>query len=308
MSDVMRLEPVYWQAHKLLGDIFYKEGKYDLAIQAYRKILNSNYNDCVAYNDIAIALMQIERYDQAVMYLKEALRLNPDNLDIMYNLASMYRDAGMYDEAIMEYKSLAKRDDAYPNMYNSLAEIYNTQGEKGLAIEAYYKEIENSNRRLSDNPDSIVEQNILAKAYNGAGECEKAREIIMGVIHSSPSYRDAYITLASIEEREGNFDEAIQFLYTAKSFSKHSGFIDKYISDLKKRSHLVMESEKAQVGSFVPTHLIVFKSGKFIEGILRGQTDDEISMYVQTGETQFKVVVKKSDIERIVEHGSKGPR
>jgi len=307
MNDVMRLEPGYWQAYKLLGDIYYKDGKYDMAVKAYRRILSSNYDDYVAYNDIAISLMQIERYDQAIIYLKEASRLNPENLDIMYNLASTYRDVGMYEQAVMEYDRLSKRDDAYPNMYNNLAEIYNTRGEKGLAIDAYYKEIENSVHRLSNDPDPVVEQNILAKAYNGVGECEKARGIIMNVIQSSPSYRDAYITLAAIEEREGNFEAAIQALYTAKSFSTYSGFIDKYISDLKKRSHFVMEAEKAQVKPFTPTHLIVFKSGKFIEGVLRGQTDDEINMYVQAGDTQFKVVVKKSDIERIIDHGAKGP-
>lgn len=241
VNEAIRIKPGYPQAHKLLGDIFFKRQEYDKAIDEYNKVLSSNYEDHEVYNDIGISFMFMEQYDKAIIYLKESLRFNPDNLDVMYNLASTYKDAGRFDESIAEYHKLIAYDPRYPNMYNNLAMIYKEQGKQDLAAKMYQKEIEHAQGRLSRNPDDLSDLNNIARAYNGIGDYKKARTIITKVIDASPDYRDAYITLAKIEEKEKNFDAALKALYKARSFTKYSNFIDEYISNIRKSEDFKVE-------------------------------------------------------------------
>jgi tetratricopeptide (TPR) repeat protein len=304
MKDVIRIEPEYWQAHKLLGDIFFKQHEYDKAVMAYQKALNLNHSDYTVYNDIGIALTRIERYEQAIVYLKEALRFNPDNLDIIFNLASAYRDASLFDQAILEYGKLSAYDSGYPNMHNNLAEIYIAQGRRDLAVDAYHKEIRYTQQRLSHNPDDVSELNNLARAYSGTGDYQKAKAIIEKVIIMMPDYRDAYITLAMIEEKENNLDAALEALRTAKTFAAHTGFIDKYIADIKNKAHPSLKAAHTARPKeiFIPSHKILFKSGRSIEGTVHSKTEDEVVLSVLAGKSELKLVFRADDIDVIISY------
>jgi tetratricopeptide (TPR) repeat protein len=301
LNEAIRITPGYWQAHKLLGDIFFKKHEYGKAINVYNKVLNYKHDDYSIYNDIGISYMQMENYGQAIIYLKEASRLNPDNPDIIYNLASTYRDAQLFDSAISEYSKLSNYYPGYPNMYNNLAEVYIAQGKQDLALSAYHREIKYAQQRLEHNPDNISELNNLARAYSGAGHYQRAKTIISKVIGMAPDYRDAYITLAKIEEKQNNFDDALKAFYIAKSLTAYSGFIDKYIADTKDKSSTsfspadIVKTKK----TFTPSHKILFKNGRSIEGIMLSSTEEEIILSVPAGDSKLKVSLRTDDIDRI---------
>jgi tetratricopeptide (TPR) repeat protein len=307
IKDVLKINPSYWQAYKLSGDIFFKRKEYFEAISAYKQILRFNHYDYVVYNDIGVALVNVELYGQAIVYLKEALRLSPDNLDIIFNLASAYRDAGLFDHAISKYNKLYGHDPGYPNMHNNLAEIYIAQGRQDLALDVYHREIKYTQQRLEHNPDNISELNNLARAYNGVGYYQRAKAIINKVIGMAPDYRDAYITLAKIEEKQNNFDDALKAFYAAKSLTAYSGFIDKYIADIKDKASTsfspadIVKTKK----TFIPSHKILFENGRSIEGIMLSISEEEIILLVPAGDSELKVSLRTDDIDRIETHKQK---
>lgn len=306
-KDAINAEPSYWQAYKLLGDIFFQRNEYHDAIDAYKQILRFNHYDYVVYNDIGITLVKVELYDQAIVYLKEALRFSPGDPDIIFNLATAYRDEGLFEQAILEYNELSRYSPDYPNMHNNLAEIYVIQGKQDLALAAYYREIKYTQQRLAHDPDNINELNNLARAYNGVNDYQRARTVISKVIDMAPDYRDAYITLAKIEEKQNNPDEALEAFYTAKSLTVYAGFIDKYIADIKDRIRTsvspvdIVKTKK----TFIPSHKILFKSGRSIEGIVRSKTEDEVILLVPAGGSELKVSLRTDNIDRIIAYNKK---
>lgn len=99
-------------------------GNYSPAIEQYKLALSLDINDYILYNNIAIALSQIERYQEALAYIKKAYALAPLNSNVLYTLASIYRDNNMIEHALVLYEKLSD----YPNVPNDKARIYTAQG------------------------------------------------------------------------------------------------------------------------------------------------------------------------------------
>jgi tetratricopeptide (TPR) repeat protein len=60
-----------------------------------------------------------KEYQKALRFLKQATRLEPENIGFMNSLAICYRDSKQYDEAVECYNQILKRDnDNYPILFN----------------------------------------------------------------------------------------------------------------------------------------------------------------------------------------------
>lgn len=293
LDEAIKLDPQFWPAHKLLGDIYFGERNYESAIEKYKTVINSNHGDAVLLNDLGLALMEMERYSEALVYLKQALSLEPDNPNIHYSLASVYRDNKMLDEAVSEYKDLIIYHPDYPNVHNDLADIYMQLGKDKEALEEYHKEIEYAKVRLSINPDDTASLNQLAYAYNGIGEHVQAEKIIKDVIARRPGYRNAYITLAAVYEKSRRFTEALAVLDKVKQLSKYKDFVYEDIDRVKKLDTL----SHAKPVSFDKIYL---KNGRLFQGIIKDETEEKIILEIFVGNSRGVITLYRSDIERIV--------
>lgn len=56
----------------------------------------------------AIAYDKVKNYDQAILFFKRALELDPDNIDYKYNLAVIYDKTENYEKALDFYLNVAK--------------------------------------------------------------------------------------------------------------------------------------------------------------------------------------------------------
>ena len=169
----------------------------------------------------------------------EAVKLEPDNLNMRYTLACIYRDSARPDEALAQYQLLLNSRVDYPNVYNDLGDIYFQQSKFQQAQEAYLKEAGYDRQRLRVSEHDIVTLNDLAYALNGAGDSSEAKELIDKAIAISPGYRQAYLTLAKIHEKNNRPEEAIRALQKSKELSKElskeTNFIDREINRLKSK-------------------------------------------------------------------------
>ena len=283
MKEAISLDPKYWQAYKLLGDIYFLKAKYTSAINWYKKALEQNQSDVVLCNDTGIALMRAERYKEALVYLNKALNLDPSNLNIRYNLASTYRDAGMIEEAISTYKELAHTEPGYPNMHNNLADMYRSQERESDAVDEHYQEIKYAQQRLALDQSDINALSSLARAYSGIKEHERAKEVIKKAIKLAPDYRDLYLTLAKTEESLGNHKEALSALTKAKFLSKQSDFIVVDIARLKNEPDLLVEK-------------VYLKNGRVIEGVVKERANDKIVLEVAVGSSKGNITLSCDSI------------
>lgn len=302
LNTATQIDSRFWPAYKLLGDIYLEKGEFDKAINEYAAASNIKDNGALLHNDLGIALMHVERYKEAAGYLKKALELEPENLDIRCNLANVYKDAGMFDEAAAEYKKIIETRSDYPNVHNELAVSYSKQGREKDSVEEYRKEIDYSLMRISKDRNDAVALNSLAFAYNGLGDSSKALKIIQKAISIKPNYREAYFTLAAIQEKSGDKDSAVFSLDKAKLLSKQTNFIDKEILRLKKESALILKSRKV----FTSKDIVYLKNGRRLLGTVKTENPEEIILEMSAGDSTVTTRISRSAIERIAELSEDG--
>lgn len=293
LNEAIKIDSGYWPAYKLLGNIYFEKGNYQRAIEWYKQALALNYNDAILYNDLGLALMETERYSEAIIYLKEALKLDPNNINIRYSLASVSRDESRFQDAVSEYKNVINIQPEYPKVHNDLGDIYKQQGRDSDALNEYHKEIDNADKRLTLNENDAAALNDLAHAYNGIKEYDKARVIIRKAIAIQPDYRDAYLTLAKIQENLGEDEAALATLNKAKTMFGQVKFIDRDMLALKNKQDQLI---------FIYSDKVYLKNGRMFEGIIKEETDEKIILEVRIGTSQGLITIYRDNIKSIIRH------
>ncbi|MBA4323241.1 MAG: hypothetical protein C0408_10540, partial [Odoribacter sp.] len=82
--------PDMFQGHFNLGDAYYKQGRYDEAIQSYKNSLqytDDKENHSKVYHNIGNSLLKQQKYQESIGAYKNSLKQNPDDLETKYNLS-----------------------------------------------------------------------------------------------------------------------------------------------------------------------------------------------------------------------------
>ncbi len=88
---------------------------------------------------LSLKAMESNNHDTAIIYLKRALELSPDNANVQYLLAAEYAEIGMYDRA---KEGMAKTLEINPDMGTTrfqLGLLHITSGDVQLAEEVWEK-------------------------------------------------------------------------------------------------------------------------------------------------------------------------
>ncbi|MFN3691483.1 MAG: tetratricopeptide repeat protein [Fervidobacterium sp.] len=97
------------EVYNNLGNIFRREGMIGKSIQMYRKAIELDSNFSLAYFNLGCALMEIERYSEAIMLFEKAKRLGLESFDLDVQLALCYLAIGNNTKA----KELLKNEEVY---------------------------------------------------------------------------------------------------------------------------------------------------------------------------------------------------
>jgi tetratricopeptide (TPR) repeat protein len=182
------------------GELLEKQGKYQEALDYYRKALSvqkrtfGEYNKDTAktYNHLASTYVYLEEYDEALKCCEKSLAIqkmlepeNPDTAATYSNIASLYYSQGDYGKSLEYYgKALAIRERVlgteHPDTaatYNNIALVYSKQGDYRKALEYYGKALAIRERVLGkEHPDTAATYNNIAELYRAQGNYVKALE------------------------------------------------------------------------------------------------------------------------------------
>lgn len=175
-----------------------------------------------------------QRYDEAIILLSEAQRLDPDNIDYPYELAYTYSIKKEYNKASEILERLLSHKDVYGLIYQALGNAYDYQGKPEKAIETYEKGL----KKFPNTGELYLElgnMQLAKKEYNKALDYYETG-IEKDPAYPSNYYRTALLFLGSDEEVWGMiYGELFMNLERGSKRTEEisKGLFDTYKSEIK---------------------------------------------------------------------------
>ena len=164
LEKILRLDPKYRVAYRLLGDIYLENTEYKQAKDSYKKFLSIDPNDASIHYNLAVVYNRLKMYDDSMNEFRIALSLIPDNPNIIYGLASTYKDKQMYEESINLFQHLLTSGYDWPYVHLDIAQIYKETGKNQDAIKQLNEAIKLCEEKLLQDSNELVHKITLDKA------------------------------------------------------------------------------------------------------------------------------------------------
>jgi len=138
LEERVQNDPGNPDAWSQLGDVFYRDQRYDNAVEAYTKALNLR----PARTDVLIKLGNAH-FDRganegAIEAYSKALSMDPKNADVLTDLGIAYRRAGNPNRAVEAFRKAAQMDANHLNSrYNLGVVLFHDVNDKEGAIRAW---------------------------------------------------------------------------------------------------------------------------------------------------------------------------
>jgi len=147
-------------------------GEFDLALQQIKKAYDFDKNFGTYNNNLGVHYYYMRDYNQAVLYLEEAIILNPVDYNITVNLSRTYHALGMFREAADSYRELFKTrikniDQIYKNSFSG--GNYNK-----TTIQDYFRKMLGS----EDSQNSIIPNLTKARFFAYLGKKDEAIKLL----------------------------------------------------------------------------------------------------------------------------------
>jgi tetratricopeptide (TPR) repeat protein len=143
LRRVIELDPNMMRAYNNLGLCYDSLGQFDEAIQNFTRAieLNRRQEQPSAWPplNLAVSLISLNRLDEAVARLHEALSYNPKFPQAHYQLGLVLEKERKFEEAIAPLQRAIELDRLYPEPHYTLGRIYQRQGKREEAQEEIEK-------------------------------------------------------------------------------------------------------------------------------------------------------------------------
>ena len=145
-----------------LGDI-------NKAIQYYEEAIVLNPASTLAYNNLAAAMMEVNRPKDAEKNFLKALDLEPDNPQTLLGIGLMYKEAGDFEKARDYIKKAERNSDKAPHLKTAIAETHNQLTNPSNIDFNRAPKNQNKNSEIPDLCDDVKRILVKAESISGKG-------------------------------------------------------------------------------------------------------------------------------------------
>lgn len=208
LLELISKYPKSYNAHKLLAEVYEKEGGMRKAIDEYVVAVDLNKKDYDSYYKISFLLNELDKKEDAKVMLQNLLSKKPEYLKATMLLGDICCDLEQYKEALNVYSNGLKYS---PNDYDIL---YNM----GIV---YTMLNDFQNAKLCYEEAAII-NSILYKAYYNiaqinlfSNDLDEAEQNFTRSLEDKELEADAYYNLGKIYMLRGDYDNAVKFVNLA---------------------------------------------------------------------------------------------
>lgn len=179
-------------------------GRYSDAVKDFSVYLELNPNEANVYNRRGNAYLNNNQNEQAIADYDKAIELNMPDLYIAYrNKGIATQNLGAYDEAILFYKKSLELEPSYTILYNDIGLAYYYKGEYANALINYNLAIE---KGAEDLHYVYTNRGLIHELIN---QTDDAISDYQQAIGYNPNYATAHYDLAYLYDKLGQFQNAI---------------------------------------------------------------------------------------------------
>jgi len=139
MNDLLAMYPRDAQLNYEAGLWMQSQGNNEGATKLTKRALEIDPSFAGALNTLAYDLANLHEYDQAVLYLKRYVDMEPNDANPRDSLAEILQMAGRLEESLAEYREALKLDAKFFTSQMGLGNDYALLGKQNRAREEYAK-------------------------------------------------------------------------------------------------------------------------------------------------------------------------
>ena len=204
LLKLVEKNPKSYNAHKMLAEIYEKEGGARKAIDEYVICIEINKKDYASYYKVAILLNDLEKKDEAIEMLTNLLDKKPDYYNATLTLGDLLIEKEKYKEATTILVEALKYNPLSFEINYQLGIVYTMLNDFQSARE-YYEKAAELNSLYYNAKYSLAQIALLYKDLN------QAEEYFEKTLEDEDLQADSYYELAKIKLMRGQKEIAIKY-------------------------------------------------------------------------------------------------
>lgn len=225
-DSILTLYPGHVEANLYKSECLAALGQNDSALEGFKKVLNISPNNQEAKDQIFNILKATKTPAEMIAYMNQNCPTDKNTIDEMYDYAIELHKQNKFDDAIAYYKEVLKVKTDNPEIYLNLAIAYKQKNDSASAktILQTAKAKFPNNKQISDNLQELAQEAVAGKfdeatqAYN-SGDYQKALQIYQSV---QPATFDSLCGLAASYKGLNNNNSALEYYKKALTLKSDS--------------------------------------------------------------------------------------
>lgn len=209
-------------AYLNMGNIMDDAGRYEEAIENYKKALIISPKDDAALYNLGIAYKHAGKVELAFEVWKKAADLNPENPRPLLAIADFYYEKKYFDLAMDEYQKILRR---WPNLQDAhfnLGAVYYHTNQIDYAIGEYKKVLEINDRNDLARKALVNLAILTSKKGNDEKGMDEALSFAQKALLLKANDPEALFSLGVVYYRREMMDKAIDVMYQVVRASRDS--------------------------------------------------------------------------------------
>jgi serine/threonine-protein kinase len=209
LNEMLSIVPNNYRAIRLQANIWLLQGKLELAISAFKKIVTS-LNSGTDLTNLSLAYGLNKQYDESLEFARKALKQSPKHPVKLLNLADIEMILGKKSDAFFHYQQvvtiLAEKDEVKYLAY--LAQAYGQLNKASLAVDALNKAQILSPENGEVSYASAIVYSLLKEKVSAVHHTKAALKNNVGVVWFNLPWFDDLCTEQEFQQLMANYDNA----------------------------------------------------------------------------------------------------
>jgi tetratricopeptide (TPR) repeat protein len=227
---VLAAEPENWRVHYYLGSVYAERKENDRALAEFARIPPDSEYYVDSRIQRAYVLQKSDRVPEAIREVEGALKVKPDNPDLMGYLAALYREQKELKSAIALLERMVERYPDNDRYRFTLGAAYDEAKDKNRTIEQMRRAVEL-------NPKNAAALNYLGYTYAEMGvRLDEAEQLIRRALEIEPDDGFYVDSLGWVFYQRGDYRHAVEQLEHAVELAGEDPTVAEHLGDAYDRN------------------------------------------------------------------------